>query len=179
MLKNRGNPSSHFRKPTSSRKSDLRSFGLGDCFVNFSVLCGARIFLPLILAICFIPAPAFARIRTHHSQSAPDAEYVSALAVANKFLFAWQSHDEEAGLLLLTDAVKKSSTEDKVATFFTSAPLATYEIGRGKKLKPGLYVFPLALYKSEPGKDKLCPPHYSQLNVIRTGKEDWAIDKLP
>jgi hypothetical protein len=152
---------------------------LAHFFVNLRVLGGARLLLALILAVSFIPAPGVARIRTHHAQSSPDAEYVSALAVANKFLYAWQSHDEEAGLLLLTDAVKKSSTEDRVATFFTSAPLATYEIGRGKKLKPGLYVFPLALYKSEPGKDKLCPPRYSQLNVIRTGKEDWAIDKLP
>ena len=136
--------------------------------------------LALIAVTAFVPGRALARIRpSHHAQSAPDADYVSALSVANKFLYAWQSHDEEAGLLLLTDAVKKSSTEDKVASFFTSAPLATYEIGRGKKLKPGLYVFPLALYKSEQGNEKLCPPHYSQLNVIRTGKEDWAIDKLP
>ena len=104
---------------------------------------------------------------------------MSALAMANKFLYAWQNHDEETGLLLLTDAVKKSSTEDNIAAFFTSAPLATYEIGRGKRLKEGLYSFPLALYKSEPGKEKLCPPHYSQLNVIKTGKADWAIDKLP
>lgn len=149
-------------------------------FVNLRVLRGQRIFLTLILAAYFVPAPAFARSRTaHHSQSVPDAEYVSALSVANKFLYAWQTHDEEAGLLLLTDAVKKSSTEDNIAAFFTSAPLATYEIGRGRKLKSGLYVFPLALYRSEPGKEKLCPPHYSQLNVIKTGKEDWAIDKLP
>jgi hypothetical protein len=151
---------------------------LGKTLVNLRVLCGARIFLVLILA-CLIPAPGFARIRTHHAQSVPDAEYVSALAVANKFLYAWQSHDEEAGLLLLTEAVKKSSTEDKVATFFTAAPLATYEIGRGKKLKPGLYVFPLALYNSRSETEKICPMRYSQLKVVRTGKEDWAIDKLP
>ena len=87
--------------------------------------------------------------------------------------------DEEAGLLLLTDTVKKTSTEDKVEAFFTSAPIATYEIGRGKKLKPGLYAFPLALYSSAPGKEKLCHPRYSLLNVVKTGKEDWAIDKLP
>ena len=147
--------------------------------MNLRVHRGARAFFALILAACFILAPGFARTRVHHAQSAPDGDYVSALAVANKFLYAWQSHDEEAGLLLLTEAVKKSSTEDKIETFFTSAPLASYEIGRGKRMKPGLYVFPLALYKSEHGNEKLCPPHYSQLNVIKTGKEDWAIDKLP
>lgn len=148
-------------------------------FVNLRVPCGAKTFLALILGAWFIPMPGLARTRAHHAQSAPDADYVSALAVANKFLYSWQTHDEETGLLLLTEGVKKSSTEDNIATFFTSAPLATYEIGRGKQLKPGLYVFPLALYRSVPGREKLCPPRYSQLNVIRTGKEDWAIDKLP
>ena len=153
---------------------------MGQSFVNLRDLCGVRIFLALLLAAYFVPQAGFARIRpAHHAQSAPDAEYVSALAVANKFLYAWQSHDEEAGLLLLTDTVKKSSTEDKVETFFTSAPIATYEIGRGKKLKAGFYAFPLALYSSAPGKERLCHPRYSQLNVVKTGKEDWAIDKLP
>ncbi|HVO60780.1 MAG TPA: hypothetical protein VMT53_07575 [Terriglobales bacterium] len=147
--------------------------------MNLRVLCGARFSLLLILAAYFVPAPGFARIRAHHAQSAPDADYVSALAVANKFLYAWQNHDEETGLLLLTDALKKSSTEDNIASFFSSAPVATYEIGRGRKLKSGLYAFPLALYNSRVGTEKVCPRRYSQLNVIKTGKEDWAIDKLP
>ena len=150
-----------------------------NAFVNRRVICGATFFLALTLAATFLPAPAFARIRAHHAQSAPDADYVSALAVANKFLYAWQNHDEETGLLLLTDGVKKSSTEDNIASFFTSAAVATYEIGRGKKLKPGLYAFPLALYNSRLGAEKVCPRRYSQVNVIKTGKEDWAIDKLP
>ncbi len=153
---------------------------MGKSFVNLRVPCGTRALLASILAASFLPALGFARLRpAHRAQTAPDADYVSALVVANRFLYAWQSHDEEAGLLLLTQGVKKSSTEDKVAAFFTSAPLATYEIGRGKRLKPGVYVFPLALYRSEQGNEKLCPPHYSQLNVVKTGKEDWAIDKLP
>ena len=152
---------------------------MGKSFVNLRVHCGVRVFLALILAASLIPAPVFARIRAHHAQSAPDADYVSALAVANKFLNAWQNHDEETGLLLVTEALKKSSSEDNIANFFTSAPVVTYEIGRGKKLKPGLYAFPLALYNSRVGTEKVCPRRYSQLNVIKTGKEDWAIDKLP
>ena len=148
--------------------------------MNLRVLCGAGVLFALIVAVCLVPRAGSARIRpARHAQSTPDADYVSALAVANKFLYAWQSHDEEAGLLLLSNAVKKSSSEDNIANFFTSTPVATYEIGRGKRLKPGLYAFPLALYQSEPGKDQLCRPHYAELNVIKTGKEDWVIDKLP
>ncbi len=111
--------------------------------------------------------------------STSDADYVSALATANRFLYAWQTHDEETGMLLLTNDAKKSSSEEKVAEFFTSTPLASYQLARGKKLKPGTYVFPLALYIcSGPSQDQ-CHPRYSQVNVVKTGKDDWGIGTLP
>jgi hypothetical protein len=153
---------------------------LGRSFVNLRVLCGARIVLALLLAVYFVPEVALARIRhARHVQSASDADYISALETANKFLFAWQSHDEEAGVLLLTDGLKKSSSEGRFADFFSSAPVETYEIGRGKKVRAGLYIFPLTLYGSKPGEQNSCRPRYSEVRVIKTGKEDWAIDKLP
>jgi hypothetical protein len=143
---------------------------LGRSFVNLRVLCGAKIILAVLLAVYFVPEVAFARIRpARHAQSAPDADYIA----------AWQSHDEEAGVLLLTDDLKKSSSEDRFADFFSSAPVETYEIGRGKKVRAGLYIFPLALYGSNPGKQNSCRLRYSEVRVIKTGKEDWAIDKLP
>ncbi|HEX6505082.1 MAG TPA: hypothetical protein VF011_17710 [Terriglobales bacterium] len=119
--------------------------------------------------------------RTHplrHAPSKAEADYVSALATANRFLYAWQSHDEEAGLLLLTEAAKKRSSEEQVADFFADSGLTTYEIGRGKKLKPGIYVFPLALYISNERENR-CRPRYSQVSVVKTGKQDWGIDTLP
>ena len=120
--------------------------------------------------------------RTHplrHARSMAEPDYVSALATANRFLYAWQSHDEEAGLLLLTEAAKRRSSEEQVANFFADSALTTYEIGRGKKLKPGIYVFPLALYSSNRERESRCHPRYSQVSVVKTGKQDWGIDTLP
>jgi hypothetical protein len=126
-----------------------------------------------------VTLPGVARTRpAHHVQSGRDADYVAALATANRFLYAWQIHDEETGVLLLTVAAKKASSEDKVADFF-SAAVATYEIGRGRKVKAGFYVFPLALYSVGGGKDDRCHPRYTQVSVVKTGKEDWGIDTLP
>jgi hypothetical protein len=118
--------------------------------------------------------------RTHlHHVSAPAADYVSALAVANKFLYAWQIHDQETGVLLLTNAAKKNTSDERVTEFFSSAAPVTYEITRGKGAN-GRYVFPVALYESRDSKgEPVAHLRYSRITVIRTGKEDWAIDTLP
>ena len=143
------------------------------------LLCDYRKVLAVITLASITTLPGSGR--THplrHSQSNAEADYVSALATANHFLYAWQSHDEEAGLLLLTEAAKKRSSEEQIANFFTDSVLTTYEIGRGKKLKPGIYVFPLALYSANERENR-CHPRYSQVSVVKTGKQDWGIDTLP
>jgi hypothetical protein len=111
-----------------------------------------------------------------------DRDYVSALAAANNFLYAWLTQDRETGLLMLTDAAKRHSSEDHLQTFLSPdvASEHAYEIGRGKKLSAGRYAFPVALFERAPGKSgKGIHPRLSQIIVIRTGHNDWAIDKLP
>ncbi len=149
------------------------------CFRPHGFFFSFRRALGLVAALAFL-SPCLSAGRTrHHSLSASDADYVSALATANRFLYAWQVHDEETGVLLLSEAAKKNSSEEKVDAFFTIAPVATYEIGRGMKLKPGRYSFPLALYTFDRGTEAHCHPRHSHLSVVKTGKEDWAIDTLP
>jgi hypothetical protein len=111
----------------------------------------------------------------------PDAEYVSALATANRFLHAWQVQDHEAGLLLLTDAAKRQTSEDYLDLFFSSEGSSQegFEINRGKRLKAGRYEFPVALWHTIPGKNQKPRPRFSEIVVVRTGKDEWAIDKLP
>ncbi len=147
-------------------------------------LCIRRDYLILLLVVAMlallITMPSIGRSRAgRRVSSSPDADYISALATANRFLYAWQSHDEEAGLLLLTAAAKKRSSEQKVSDFFTAAPVVTYEIGRGKKSGAGSYIFPLTLYGSDTGKQGHLHPRYSQVSVVKTGKGDWGIDTLP
>jgi hypothetical protein len=133
--------------------------------------------LTSVLISAALPSPARIRSVRHNQELDPD--YVSALATANRFLYAWQTHDQETGLLLLTNTAKKSTSEDRVTDFFSSNSPVTYEISRGTKSKPGQYVFPIALYDSATMREKRCRPRYSRITVIRTGKEDWAIDTLP
>jgi hypothetical protein len=113
------------------------------------------------------------------SAPTPDPGYASALAAANRFLQAWQNQDHETGLLMLTDTAKQSSSEDRLEAFFASGYDAAYEITRGKKLKAGSYTFPVALFTSAQGISNGARPQRSQIVVVRAGKDEWAIDKLP
>jgi hypothetical protein len=107
-----------------------------------------------------------------------DQDYLSALAAANQFLHAWQSQDQETGLVMLSDNAKRGIPEDRLQTFLSPGPEAAFEIGRGKRLQTRRYAFPVVLFGvSRDG--KTIRPRLSELVVARTGKDDWAIDKLP
>lgn len=111
-----------------------------------------------------------------------DQDYVFALATADHFLHAWQNQDEEAGILLFTDRLKQRMDEDLVEAFFSSrtATRQGFEIGRGKKLAAGRYEFPVALFQKAFGHGrKRIHPATSALVVVKSGKNDWAIDQLP
>ncbi|MGA9039158.1 MAG: hypothetical protein WB421_01360 [Terriglobales bacterium] len=133
----------------------------------------------LCAALALTSAPLSAKSK-HSTTGLPDREYVAALGTANHFLTAWQTQDHEAGIILLTDAAKHQVSEDRLQTFFApgSSIQQGYEISHGKKLKPGRYVFPVTLF--EIGADhKWVHPRFSQIIVVNTGKDDWAVDKLP
>jgi hypothetical protein len=129
----------------------------------------------LVLTLCTSAASSKARPR---SASATDADYVAALAQANHFLQAWQTQDHEAGLLMVSDELKKHVSEEQIAAFFSGGlnTRQAYLISAGKKLKPGRYSFPVALLESRTGN---VHRRFSEIVVLRTGKDDWAIDRLP
>jgi hypothetical protein len=134
--------------------------------------------LSILTCIClFANLPAQPRPKTKlPGGSSHDADYVSALAAADRFFHAWQDHDQETGLLLLSDTAKRHSSPERLESFF-SATQPAYEITRGKKIGGGRYNFAVALFESSGrGRARL---HYSEIVVVRTGKNDWAVDKLP
>jgi hypothetical protein len=111
-----------------------------------------------------------------------DSDYVLALGAANDFLRAWQTQDREAGILLLTDAVKQRSSGDALLEFFSrkACRAQSFEIARGKKLAPGRYRFPVSLFQQPAGAtSKWIRPQTSTLVVVKTGAREWSIDKLP
>jgi hypothetical protein len=115
------------------------------------------------------------------SSALVDRNYVDALATADRFLHSWQTQNQEAGILMLSDRLKRRTSEDVVRDFFTAAGnRASYEIGRGKKLSAARYSFPVSLFAggSQKSRKWLCP-QTSALTVAKFGKNDWVIEKLP
>ena len=111
-----------------------------------------------------------------------ERDYVVALATANDFLRAWQVRDQETGLLLLTNRLKQRTSDQALVNFFLTGTslLQGYEIGRGKKLAPGRYQFPVSLLQERAtASSKRTRAPASVLVVIREGKNGWAIDQLP
>jgi hypothetical protein len=139
-------------------------------------------YLALLSCLLLSVLPAFARRKTEPKAShaaAIDSSYVSALATANRFLYAWQAQDQENGLIMLTDAAKQRTSEDRLQSFFSpgAGVQQTYEIGHGKKMASGRYSFPVELFVSKPAGTSHF--RYSQIVIVKAGSDDWAIDKLP
>jgi hypothetical protein len=127
----------------------------------------------LMMCVLFLLSPLAAKTRP---APALDPGYVAALAAADRFLQAWQSGDVESGLVMLTGHAKEAATTDAVDKFFSSTPPSAYEIGRGKLLKRGRYEFPVVLVSVSKNRGHR---RFSSIVVVDTGRNDWAVDKLP
>lgn len=145
-----------------------------------SVVRLLRIAVPSLLLLLSLTSPLSSK--SHNIGDPPvDRDYVSALSAADRFLHAWQTDDEEAGILMLTDRLKQRSNEETVHEFFSADPLrASYEIGRGRKISSGRYEFPVSLFQS-PSQNgpRWMHPQSSALIVVKAGRTEWAVDKLP
>ena len=138
---------------------------------NRAVTLTSRLRVAILLGLALTATGLWAKQRT--SRATPlDRDYVSALGTANRFLQAWQGQDHEAGLLMLTDTAKKLSSEEKLEQLFSPGTPAGFEIGRGRRLKDGRYSFPVTLFVRS-------RPRTSQIIVIKGGKDDWAVDRVP
>jgi hypothetical protein len=137
--------------------------------------------LAILSAVLFFSLPVFAKKKSTPLPVPPRAstsrEYVSALSAGNRFLQAWQAEDHEAGLLMLTDSAKRQSSAERLEKYFSpdSATERAYHIAHGNKLK-GRYGFPVRLFERSGGTLR---SRSSQMIVVQTGKDDWAVDRLP
>jgi len=128
--------------------------------------------------LMFLATALFARSRAA-SLSNVDPEYIVALSTANRFLHAWQIQDQETGILMLSDTLKQQSSVDRLQTYFSGSAQQAFEISRGKRLRPGCYTFPVAIFDSRASDHQKTRPHSSRIVVIHTGKNDWAVARLP
>jgi hypothetical protein len=137
-----------------------------------------RLLILMALAVC-VSSCTTSLARTHlAAHPALDDDYVSALTVANRFLQAWQNHDQETVVLLLTNAAKQRCSEDHLDNFLSSGSQA-YEVGRGRKLPGGRYAFPITIFAPLSSDARPARPRYTELIIAKTTKNDWAVDKLP
>lgn len=128
----------------------------------------------LFIALLLFPVRSFARV--HRTvERAIDPTYGSALAAANRFLHAWQTQDHETGIMMLTDAARQHASPERLQVFFASGPQAAFEIQRGKRLSEAAYVFPAVLFDAAIS----ARPHVCKVVIVKAGKDDWAVDRLP
>ena len=149
--------------------------------VKVEWMAGRHLAFPLIILSLapLLSTSADARNRHSSSLAVPDRGYSSALAAANRFLQAWQNQDRETGLLMLTDAAKQATSQERTDSFFSSGNDAAYEIARGRKLKSGRYAFPVTLFIAHSDSTQPDRPQRSRIIVVRAGKGEWAIDRMP
>lgn len=134
-------------------------------------------FTTYLLVLACLAAP----VRARSKPQPVDRDYLSALNVANRFLNAWQTQDQETAILLLADRLREPSQEDRLQALF-SAPAGSrsaYELCRGRKLAAGRYEFPIVLFRVSDSSPKWQHPHSATLIIVRSGKDEWLLDKLP
>ncbi len=78
--------------------------------------------------------------------------------------------------MMLSDAARDGVSPDKLQDFFSPSPHAAYEIQHGKRVRNGEYAFPVVLFGES---ETSLQPHAFTLVVIRAGKNEWAVDRLP
>ena len=136
--------------------------------------------LTLCLLVCVFASSVAAKTKPKSKRSmlsAPEVSYVSALAVADHFLRAWQTGDIETGIMLMSDAARHQSSEDQLRDYFSAPTPRGFEIGRGSKIRTGRYSFVIALV--EETDDHRIRRKQSTIVIGSTGKQDWAVDTLP
>ena len=133
------------------------------------------VFLVTTAALVFCPM-AMAKKRTIQPK-ANDASYAAALAVANRFLTAWQNNDQSAAMPLITNHAKQLATEDGIDKLFSGPTDRAFEIPHGKSAPTGRYAFSAVLLQTDT--EGHLHRRFANLVIIHTGKNDWAVDKLP
>jgi hypothetical protein len=136
--------------------------------------------LALCLALCVFASPVSAKTKPKPKRavpSAPELSYVSALAVANHFLRAWQTGDIETGIMLMSDTARHQCSEDRLRDYFAAPMQRGFEIGRGSKVRTGRYSFAIAMV--EETEDHRIRRKASTIVITSTGKQDRTVDTLP
>lgn len=145
---------------------------------------GGRLALVLSAVLMFLVSTPSAQ-RLGGAPGLVDRDYILALGAANRFLAAWQSRSQEAGLGLVSPRLRREAGEERLRRYLSglSNPFnAAYEIGSGSRLPDGRYAFDVRLFVYERGQlieRRQPPPRPSRIVLVQIGAEDWLIDEFP
>lgn len=78
-------------------------------------------------------------------------------------------------MVLLSDHVRRTQNAERIEEFFSAGQARGFEIMRGTGHK-GRYGFPVVLVSREGNRVRRVS---SKIILVNTGKNDWAVDKLP
>lgn len=132
-----------------------------------------------LCAITFtLSTSTLAWAKKHKTPAQPsDSNYIAGLATANRFLEAWQGNDQAAAMPLITNRAKQQATEDGVDLLFSGPTTRAFEIAHGRALRAGRYQFSVVMLQADDSGHTR--RRIGDLIVTNTGKNDWAVDKLP
>jgi hypothetical protein len=137
----------------------------------------AAIACSITMALALL-APPPVSAKKHKAPAQPtDSNYIAGLGMANRFLAAWQSDDQAAAMPLITTRAKEQSTEEGVDRLFSGSSNRAFEITRGHPLPEGRYQFSIVLLQTDDSGHTR--RRFAELIITKTGKNDWAVDKLP
>jgi hypothetical protein len=141
------------------------------------ILCG---FLSLMI---LLPNSAPAQKARARAADAIDQDYILALTVADQFMYAWATRNQDDGLALISPRLKNKFPEEYFRFYFSGISNPhhqAFEVGRGKRLPSGEFSFPVSMYEHYTGqKENVDRPKPLTIVVIQSGPESWLVDELP
>ena len=130
----------------------------------------------IALFVVFLSAPLWGHTAKSRHQAKADPAYSSALQAADRFLHAWQAQDHETGIMMLSDRARQRVSPEQLQQFFSPAAFAAFEIEHGRLGKSGAYDFPVVLFGMA---NSLRHAYFSRIVIVRAGKDDWLVERLP
>jgi hypothetical protein len=128
------------------------------------------------LVLILLTAPGWGSPHKRSAKNAGgDSGYVLALGIADRFLHAWEIGDLETGMVLLTDRARHTRSADTLEDFFSAGQDRGFEIMRGSS-HAGRYRFPVVLLTRQGNSARRIA---TEIVLVSTGKNEWAVDKLP
>ena len=138
-----------------------------------------------MLAVGALTMPVSASAQPQDA-SPPSADYILALRTANSFLTAWAMRDHDAGVALMSRALRRSDadTQDQreaelrqLVTGLSNPSHQAFLIEAGLQRRLDRFVFPVSLFELYLNADH-GNSWADTVEVVRDGDE-WRVDRIP